>query len=29
MEENIKKLEQRYPNGFEVVRSEVRAKGDI
>ena len=29
MEENIKKLESRYPNGFEVVRSEVRAKGDI
>lgn len=29
MEENIKKLEKRYPNGFEVVRSEVRAKGDI
>ena len=29
MQENIKKLEQRYPNGFEVVRSEVRADGDI
>jgi NTP pyrophosphatase (non-canonical NTP hydrolase) len=29
MEENIKKLEKRYPNGFEVVRSEVRAEGDI
>ena len=29
MEENIKKLESRYPNGFEVVRSEVREKGDI
>ena len=29
MEENIKKLESRYPNGFEVVRIEVRAKGDI
>ena len=29
MEENIKKLEARYPNGFEVVRSEVRADGDI
>ena len=28
MEENIKKLEARYPNGFEVVRSEVRADGD-
>ena len=29
MEENIKKLESRYPNGFEVIRSEVRAEGDI
>ena len=29
MEENIKKLESRYPNGFEVVRSEVRTEGDI
>jgi NTP pyrophosphatase (non-canonical NTP hydrolase) len=29
MEENIKKLEARYPNGFEVARSEVRADGDI
>ena len=29
MEENIKKLEARYPNGFEVMRSEVRAHGDI
>jgi len=29
MEENIKKLEARYPNGFEAVRSEVRADGDI
>ena len=29
MEENIKKLEARYPNGFEVVRSEVSADGDI
>ena len=29
MEENIKKLEARYTNGFEVVRSEVRADGDI
>ena len=29
MEENIKKLESRYPNGFEVVRSEIRAEGDI
>ena len=29
MEENIRKLEGRYPNGFEVVRSEVRKEGDI
>ena len=29
MEENIKKLESRYPNGFEVVRSEIREEGDI
>ena len=29
MEENIRKLESRYPNGFEVVRSEVRQEGDI
>tara|TARA_R100001443_G_scaffold115861_1_gene134673 strand:+ start:1422 stop:1835 length:414 start_codon:yes stop_codon:yes gene_type:complete len=29
MEENIRKLESRYPNGFEVVRSEVRKEGDI
>jgi len=29
MQENIKKLEQRYPNGFEVVRSEIRKEGDI
>tara|TARA_R110002020_G_C15879383_1_gene738968 strand:+ start:136 stop:552 length:417 start_codon:yes stop_codon:yes gene_type:complete len=29
MEENIKKLESRYPNGFEVARSEVRQEGDI
>jgi NTP pyrophosphatase (non-canonical NTP hydrolase) len=29
MEENIKKLEARYPDGFEAVRSEVRADGDI
>ena len=29
MQENINKLEKRYPNGFEVVRSEVRAEGDI
>jgi len=26
---NIKKLEKRYPNGFEVIRSENREKGDI
>lgn len=29
MEENIKKLESRYPNGFEVARSEHRKEGDI
>jgi len=29
MDENINKLEQRYPNGFEVSRSESRAEGDI
>ena len=29
MDENIKKLEARYPNGFEVARSEKRAVGDI
>ena len=29
MRENINKLEKRYPNGFEVVRSEVREEGDI
>ena len=29
MDENIRKLESRYPNGFEVIRSEVREKGDI
>jgi len=29
MDENIKKLEARYPNGFEVARSETREKGDI
>ena len=29
MEENIKKLESRYPNGFEVVRREVRTEGEI
>ncbi len=25
----VKKLESRYPNGFEVIRSEVRKQGDI
>ena len=29
IKENIKKLEARYPNGFEVVRSENRVEGDI
>jgi len=29
MLENISKLEKRYPNGFEVIRSEVREQGDI
>ena len=29
MEENIKKLEARYPNGFEVAKSEHRKEGDI
>jgi|TARA_X000001036_G_scaffold390428_1_gene388112 NTP pyrophosphatase (non-canonical NTP hydrolase) len=29
MDENINKLEKRYPNGFEVIRSEVRQEGDI
>jgi NTP pyrophosphatase (non-canonical NTP hydrolase) len=29
MKENIKKLEARYPNGFEVIRSENRVEGDI
>jgi NTP pyrophosphatase (non-canonical NTP hydrolase) len=29
MLENISKLEKRYPNGFEVVRSENRAEGDL
>ena len=29
MDENIKKLEARYPNGFEVARSEKREQGDI
>jgi NTP pyrophosphatase (non-canonical NTP hydrolase) len=26
---NVEKLEARYPNGFEVARSENRAKGDL
>ena len=29
MQENIDKLEKRYPNGFEQTRSENRAEGDI
>ena len=29
MDENIRKLEKRYPNGFEVIRSEMREEGDI
>ena len=29
IQENIKKLEKRYPNGFEVARSEHRVEGDI
>ena len=29
MEENINKLESRYPNGFEVAKSEHRQQGDI
>ena len=29
MKENIAKLEKRYPNGFEIIRSEIRAEGDI
>ena len=29
MDENIKKLEARYPGGFEVARSEKREIGDI
>lgn len=29
MRENITKLEKRYPNGFEIVRSEIREQGDI
>jgi NTP pyrophosphatase (non-canonical NTP hydrolase) len=29
IQENINKLEKRYPNGFETIRSENRKKGDI
>jgi len=29
IEENIRKLEARYPGGFEVARSEVRQEGDL
>ena len=29
MKENINKLEKRYPNGFEIHRSEEREEGDI
>jgi NTP pyrophosphatase (non-canonical NTP hydrolase) len=29
LQANIKKLEQRYPNGFEKVRSEKRAQKDV
>ena len=29
IQENINKLEKRYPNGFEVARSEHRVAGDI
>ena len=29
MEENIKKLELRYTNGFDIARSEHRQEGDI
>jgi len=29
IQENINKLEKRYPNGFETIRSENRAEGDI
>ena len=29
MKENIAKLEKRYPNGFEIIRSEIREEGDI
>ena len=29
IQENINKLEKRYPDGFEVIRSEQRKQGDI
>jgi NTP pyrophosphatase (non-canonical NTP hydrolase) len=29
IQENINKLEKRYPNGFDIARSEHRAEGDI
>ena len=29
IEENINKLEKRYPNGFETIRSKHRAEGDL
>lgn len=29
IEENIRKLEARYPNGFEIAKSEVRKAGDL
>ena len=29
VEENINKLEKRYPNGFEAIRSENRGEGDL
>ena len=29
IQENINKLEKRYPNGFEIIRSEQREEGDI
>jgi len=29
IQENINKLEKRYPNGFDIARSEHREKGDI
>ncbi len=29
LQSNIDKLKQRYPEGFEVKRSQIRLKGDI